>query len=120
LPDLPDEPDGYLFLVVDKKFYAMTKKQMLGAATLIERGTGSDESEVLEALVGLGFVLADIQGPNESSDGRPDSCACVALNIDAFDNRIQEKQRKIIEARGQTLAAKKRKKVVSKKKVKKA
>jgi hypothetical protein len=107
LPDLPDQPDGYLFLVVDKNFYAMTKQQMLSVATPIARGTGSDESEVLEALVGLGFVLADIQGPGESSDGRPDSCACVALNIDAFDNRIQEKQRKILAARQKTAAAKK-------------
>lgn len=95
MPDLPDQPDGYLFLVVDKEFYAMTKPQMLSVATKIPRGNGSDEADVLEALLGLGFVLADIQGPGESSDGRPDSCACVALNIDAFDDRIKDKQRKI-------------------------
>ena len=93
---LPDEPDGYLFLVVDEEFYALTKPQLVKAATKISQEEASDIRDVLEALVGTGFVLADIQGPGETEGGRPDSCACIALNIDAFDDRIQEKQRNIV------------------------
>lgn len=90
----PDDGDGYLFLVVDKQFYALTKTRLKEMASPVDPEADPDVSELLTSLVDDGFVLADIQGPGESA-GRPDSCACVALNIDKFDARITEKQQKI-------------------------
>jgi hypothetical protein len=105
MPDLDPTEDGYLFLVVDKQFYAVTKQVVKDHAILIPGDDGSDPSELLNSLVEEGFVLADIAGPGESSV-RPDSCACIALNIDKFDDRIAQKQRNINALRNARTTAK--------------
>lgn len=94
MADLPEVEGGWLFLVVDNEFYALSKAQMKSVATKIVRETSVDAFELLTTLSDSGFVLADIQGPGESS-ARPDSCACCALNIDRFEKRIAEKREKI-------------------------
>ena len=80
MPKLPPNADGYLFLVVDKQYFALTKKQLKSVATPIPDDDGSDISELLNSLVEEGFVLADIVGPGESQV-RPDSCACARSGI---------------------------------------
>jgi len=93
---LEGKVDDYLYVIVDGSFYRLTKQQITEPKEnkITRAGWGDRVLDTFLDLQKNNVAVANL--PNEGFSGRPphvhpDSCTCVAVNMDAFEPGLANK-----------------------------
>jgi hypothetical protein len=80
--------DDYLYVIVDGKYYRLTKAQIVDSQNAISLKNGWSQKvlDTFDDLKAKNVTIANLPNPGiEPGKIHPDSCTCVAVNLDTFE-----------------------------------